>query len=412
MSSRRKIYWRDQGGGRRAYGDFREWADVGGGQEALIPEGATQATRDPELAEILYDRRVAELRKARVSRAVTGVREQAELKAYGARHLREKKREGKVTEGTLALQEGHLDAAVEYFGPHRKLTGISPEDVQRWRHWLAKRPNGRGGKLSAGTIRKYLNTLSNLYRRAQAEQRVEVGYNPVDALVDKPSAARREAEWLEIPDAALYLEAARLYDPDDERERIPFAHALVATFLLTGGRKAEVLGLEAGDVSFDRKLVRFRPNEHRRIKSSNGHRSVPLWPQLEAVLREHEGAAPRSGLLFPSPRTGGMLRDVRKLLDGIAGTCGFDDGEIRTRIFRHTYCAARLQTTDAGAPVAKYTVARELGHGGTQLVDRIYGHLGEIRQREEVVEYRADRYRKKLGPRLQRLRAAAAAGGA
>ncbi len=55
-------------------------------------------------------------------------------------------------------------------------------------------------------------------------------------------------------------------------------------------------------------------------------------------------------------------------------------------MFHHTYCAARLQTLDAGAPVRVYTVAKELGHGGDALVKRVYGHLGQQRHRAEVVE--------------------------
>jgi hypothetical protein len=38
--------------------------------------------------------------------------------------------------------------------------------------------------------------------------------------------------------------------------------------------------------------------------------------------------------------------------------------------------------------VSPYTVGRELGHGGTSMVERVYGHLGELRHRAEVVEYR------------------------
>jgi integrase len=52
-----------------------------------------------------------------------------------------------------------------------------------------------------------------------------------------------------------------------------------------------------------------------------------------------------------------------------------EPGEIRTKIFRHTYCAARLQTLDGGQPISVYTVARELGHGGDSLMKRVYGHL-------------------------------------
>jgi integrase len=77
--------------------------------------------------------------------------------------------------------------------------------------------------------------------------------------------------------------------------------------------------------------------------------------------------------------------------------------EIRTKAFRHTYCAARLQTLDQGAPVSTYTVARELGHESEAIVRRVYAHLGTIRHRSEVVEYRIEQHLDRLGDRLQRL---------
>ncbi len=78
-------------------------------------------------------------------------------------------------------------------------------------------------------------------------------------------------------------------------------------------------------------------------------------------------------------------------------------GEIRSKMFRHTYCAARLQTLDQGAPVSVYTVAKELGHGGESMVRRVYGHLGQVRHRAEVVEYRVEQHVAKLGERLAAL---------
>ena len=72
-------------------------------------------------------------------------------------------------------------------------------------------------------------------------------------------------------------------------------------------------------------------------------------------------------------------------------------------MFRHTYCAARLQTLDHGAPVSPFTVAKEMGHGGDSLVKRVYGHLGEVRHRTEVVEYRVENHRTLLGERLAAL---------
>ena len=43
-----------------------------------------------------------------------------------------------------------------------------------------------------------------------------------------------------------------------------------------------------------------------------------------------------------------------------------------------------------------YTVARELGHGGESMVKRVYGHLGQIRHRSEVVEYRVEQQREEI----------------
>jgi hypothetical protein len=54
-------------------------------------------------------------------------------------------------------------------------------------------------------------------------------------------------------------------------------------------------------------------------------------------------------------------------------------------------------------PVSEYTVAKELGHGGPDLVRRIYGHLGDVRHRAEVVEYRVEQHRSILGDRLAAL---------
>jgi hypothetical protein len=119
--------------------------------------------------------------------------------------------------------------------------------------------------------------------------------------------------------------------------------------------------------------------------------------------------APPGRLLFPSYRTGkeAMLTDFRKLLDAVAARAGWDAGTIRSKMFRHTYCAARLQTLDGGAPVGVYTVARELGHGSVAMVSRVYAHLGTVRHRAQVVEYRVARHRQVLGERLRALEAAA-----
>lgn len=155
-----------------------------------------------------------------------------------------------------------------------------------------------------GAIRHHLNVLSNVYRRAASESVVRPGYNPVAALMDKPKGERKEANWLEVPDAALLLESARTYKPKRPDAAMPFIYPLIATYLLTGGRETEVLGLEINDVNFEPKTITFRPNEWRGLKTATSHPVVRLWPQLEPILRDHikiitSGESPRvGGLLF------------------------------------------------------------------------------------------------------------------
>jgi len=60
-----------------------------------------------------------------------------------------------------------------------------------------------------------------------------------------------------------------------------------------------------------------------------------------------------------------------------------------------------VQTLDRGVPVSPWTVAREVGHSGTGMIERVYGHLGDVRHRASVVEYRVSLHRRVLWGRLQ-----------
>jgi integrase len=401
-----RIYWREQGSERRAYGDFR---DMGGGREALTPPGDSRATTDGMIAEKLVANRLSELQAQKRSSVLLGVKRQAKLGPFVTDHLIQKAKSGRFSESWLADSERMLKIAIEHFGTERDLASIGVHDVQAWASALASRPNGRGATLGGGAIRHHLNVLSNVYRRAQSEGAVAPGYNPCAALIDKPAGKREEARWLEVHQAALLLESARTYKPKRAELALPFIYPLIATYLLTGGRETEVLGLEVDDVNFERKTITFRPNNWRRLKTRTSHRTVPMWPQLEAILAGYLRDTPRvGGLLFPSPRLNGagMVSDFRKALDAVAERAGWKVGEVRSKAFRHTYCAARLQSLDNGAPVSIYTVGKELGHGGEALVKRVYGHLGTVRHRAEVIEYRVEQHERQIAEGLRLLRIA------
>ena len=82
-----------------------------------------------------------------------------------------------------------------------------------------------------------------------------------------------------------------------------------------------------------------------------------------------------------------MIRDFRSRLDAAVREAQIEK-RVTPKTFRHTYTATRLQTTDNGMPVSIWQVACELGHRDTNLIERTYGHLLDVRDRDSVVEYR------------------------
>ena len=377
---------------------------MGGRYEALRPPGERCGTTDREIAMKLLADRIAQLEERRRDRYLLGRTKSATLAEYSVHHLRVKARSGKVRYETVAGNHRTLSLFMDRVGADRPLECITTEDIVEYDAYLTTLPGLYGQTLSGQSRRHYLNDISNLYRRAQSEGYVPPGFNPVSAWIDKPTGRQLEARWLEVHEGALLLEAARVFEGKRADLAIPFIHTLIGTLLLTGGRWREVAGLLVSDVSFERNTITFRPHEHRRLKTRTSHRTIPVHPQLHGILEAYRRSYQRlGGLLFPSPRTGRMITDIRKQLDKVAGTAGWQPGDIRTKIFRHTYCAARLQTLDQGFPISTYTVARELGHGGDSLIQRVYGHLGQVRHRAEHVEFRIEQHQDREGIR-ERLR--------
>lgn len=405
------IFWRNG----RAYADLRAYKDVGGKKEALASRGSTWGTKDPDIALLLFEARLTDLRARRKDHAGMTRKKTTSLVELVRHHLISKAEATNTSDQHMRDLETRLRSALAFFGQQRDPRTIEPVEVRAWSDDLSK-----SGTRKPGTIRHYLNALSGLYSRAQEGLYVEPGYNPVAALMEKPTGhGAAEARFFEVADAALLLEASRIVQGRNRGAKAaPGLHAIIATFLLTGGRSAEVLGLDVDDVSFDRELVRFRPNRHRGLKTKTSVRNVPLWPQLREILQRHVFERGNvSGLLFAGAG-GERIGDLRKSLDAMGTLCDMDVGEVRTRAFRHTYCSARLQTVerilrpgrdqtdDDGwdfVEVSRFQVQKEMGHGGAQLVDRIYGHAARLPYRSDVVEYRVTQHRDTLGDRLRAL---------
>ncbi|MGH7501753.1 MAG: hypothetical protein ACREL7_08335 [Longimicrobiales bacterium] len=254
---RARIYWRGTGQQKRAWGNFGDYADVSGRREPLVPAGSKVATTDPVLAETLAAERLKELESARRGKILTGVAHQVTLSQFAEHHLLAKAKSAKVTYEWVAKSERYLQSAVDFFGADRALGSIGVRDVEAWMHSLGDKSGRRGrAGLSSGSIRHYLNALSNLYRRAAGEGYVLPGYNPVAAVMDKPSIGREEARWLEIHEAALLLAASRGHEPS-RVDGLPFVYPLVATFLLTPS------GTRIGTVGFVKLVSRNSELRHK-----------------------------------------------------------------------------------------------------------------------------------------------------
>jgi integrase len=388
----------------RWYVDFRDFADVGGRLEGVRPPGDRFATKDRATARRLAKARHKELKAARRRPPTESDVDLTRLGDFVDHHLVREAKETERSEQSLAILSQQLGAAIEHFGVNSRMRHIRSTHIRGFMDELLLR-------VGTETARKYLFALSKLFRRARADEVVPPEHDPVGVLVNKPGKRRKKTErpWLEVPEAALLLEAARLYAPKRDDLGIPYAHALVATLLLTGGRPAEVLQLEVLDVDLVRDTIKFRWSEDYRLKNESSIRVIPLWPQLKAILQAYLAGpdAPTGRFLFPSPTDADKpIRNINKLIQQLSLRIGRE--AVTPKIFRHTYCAARLQTMDNEKPIAQFTVSDELGHNSAQMVRDIYGHVGTVRHRSEVVEYPLEPYMLQLKPRLERLQTVSA----
>lgn len=371
----------------RWWADFRDFADVGGAREGLVPDHESYATRDEETAFKLALARLEELRERRR----TGLVEDPLLEEYAERYWQRKLDQRSVRESTITGYRRHLKAILSFLrdelGREPRLSDVDTGAVEGyWLHRL-RQPGKGGSTIKKSTVRNELVSLSGVYNDAVRKGRAEV--NPVGQLERLPQPEYQEREWLEADEAARLLKAAREMVGDDRSRTGPYFHALIATFLLTGGRRREVFGMERGDVDLEHGEVHFRANSHRRLKRDEHARRVPLWPQLRSILVPYiERHDVVSGLLFPSVRGGGeMLTNVSYGLSTALERAEIDKN-VTLHNLRHTYTAARLQTLEHGHPVSPYTVVRELGHKNLDQLMDTYGHVQQRPIRKEGVEYR------------------------
>ncbi len=193
---------------------------------------------------------------------------------------------------------------------------------------------------------------------------------------------------LVLPQAGV-CRPAQFFSAEQARNIIAAANGsdrtLFTIALMTGMRSGELLGLQRGDLDFERRLIFIRRSIWRKRvqtpKSKHSARPVPMPEALAAILQEYlAGQKPNpEGWLFAN-RFGRPLdaeRIVRKRLRPILDALGIP--RCGMHAFRHTHSSLLL---DIGAPP---TVVRDqMRHSDVRTTLGIYGHALVEAQRTAV----------------------------
>jgi site-specific recombinase XerD len=276
--------------------------------------------------------------------------------------------------GSLRTVQSYSHMLRDFFGrSHKTPDQVTSQDVFTWAYGV-----GLSGKQpSSITIGARLACLSSFYRFL-IRMKV-VASNPCDAL-ERPRVVQGSPRGLSA-DQIQRLLAVILETPVGLRDR-----AIILTLVLTGRRRAEVLGLKARDISQEGSTF----YSYRGKGGKTGKRELPR-PALEAIEawlarigRSVETMEPDDSL-WPDTRTGRGITsgtfytNLRRYLKQASLPAG------GVHIFRHS--AAKLRR-DAGESIEE--VSRFLDHSSlavtTTYLRRLEGQedLGWARVAEAI----------------------------
>lgn len=211
--------------------------------------------------------------------------------------------EAELCPNTRDRYERSVRQALKPYFMRFNVEDLTKAHVERWRAALLEAGFARS------TINSHHRVLKTLLRSAGNEATCKVTY-----LNEKPDARihREEPNLLTMEEVSLFIEGMqRMY---------PQHYPLTLTLFATALRISAALALRWEDIDLDTHEFVVR----RRISGSGASKSFvpgvkrdrfgedlpPLVPGVMAVLEEHRSSFnPRqleSGLIFPSPRTGGV----------------------------------------------------------------------------------------------------------
>jgi integrase/recombinase XerC len=227
------------------------------------------------------------------------------------------------------------------FFAERSLTPerVKPAEVLAWVHGI-----GRSGRTPSGTtVGARIACLSSFYRFL-----IRMGLvvsNPCDA-VERPRATQSVARGYSADEVRRLLAVV----PDSVAGRRD--RALLLTFILTGRRRTEVIGLTAGDISVEGEMVFYA---YRGKGGKRGRRELPR-PAYEALCATLADA----GLSLATMDKGASLWQAAAGPRGVTGSTFYAR-------FRRYLAAAGL--APSGLHILRHSAARLRRQAGESVED-------------------------------------------
>ena len=294
---------------------------------------------------------------------------------------------------------GYRVAFRDYINPmlgKRKLDKLTPQDIKHLHDVIQETPKDKALRslsdppegteyLSSTYALLVHNALSGSLKMAVREGKLS---RNVCELVDKPSKRHTTEEVLTLEEAIKLIGYLTTH-PDG---------ALWTTYLLTGARRGEIIGLEVGRVMDDHLDLSWQtqritdidsaPKDHEyrhlgkslylaRPKSKAGWRTPPLVPELAELLRREIGDR-KDGLVFLRDGEPWDPADASKEWKVILAGAGVNE-KVKLHGARHTAVGLLYELG-----VSEATIMQIVGHS-TVSVTRRYGQAGNKRAMQDAI---------------------------
>jgi integrase len=227
----------------------------------------------------------------------------------------------------------------------KTLRQITPPVIENLKQEQLVEPTKHGEKRSPATVNRMLSVLSKIFSLA------------VDAEIIESNPCRRVRKF------RINNQRVRVLSCEEERRLFialgenDLVKNIVTIALHTGMRRGEIFNLKWFDVDFSRKTIQVRESK------SDKKRLVPLNLTVRTMLQNLKR---KSEFVFPSPKTGGRLDNIKRSFRRAVKDVEIED--FRFHDLRHT---AATRMADAGADA--FTLMKILGHSDIRMTSR-YTH--------------------------------------